>query len=100
MATLFVTEYQLVEHNRWGFQAQVGVEPAEANQTVAIGGTSTQSSAFGADTKLVRVHTDTTCSIAFGASPTATSSTARLAANATEYFRVEPGHKVAVISNS
>lgn len=100
MATLYITEYPITEHNRWGFQAQVGVEPALATQTVSVGGSSTQSSAFGDGTKLIRVNTDTTCSVAIGANPTATSSTTRLPANMTEYFRVEAGHKLAVISNS
>lgn len=74
--------------------------PAVAEQTVAIGGASTQSSAFNAKTHLVRVHTDAICSIAFGSDPTATTSTMRLAADTTEYFEVQPGDKIAVITNT
>jgi len=50
----------------------------------------------------VRVHTDVICSIKFGTSPTATTSTARMVAGQTEYFAVPQGasYKVAAISNT
>lgn len=100
MATLYISEYAIFTHDRWGFQAQVGTEPSIASQVVTVDVTSGQSSAFNEETKLVRVHADTTCSIAIGENPTATSESLRLPANGTEYFRVTPGHKLAVISNS
>jgi len=98
MATLYITEYERVPVAAGGSVA-MGAEPAQASQTVAIGGGTTQSAAFGPTTQYIRVHSDAICSIAFGANPTATAVLTRMAANQTEYFHVQPGHKVAVISN-
>lgn len=67
---------------------------------VAIGGVSAQSAVFPDGTRLIRVHTDAICSIKIGANPTATADDKRMAANATEYFGVTPGHKLAVITNT
>lgn len=107
MATLYIREYAGIGTgtNASGIgssflEVQAAVEPAVTDQTVSIGGASVQSSAFNAKTGLVRIHTDSICSIAFGANPTATATSARLAANQTEYFSVFPGHKVAVITNT
>lgn len=107
MAILYIREYVgvgMVGNATGQGQAFVAapapVEPALADQTVAIGGSSASSVAFNAKTNLVRLHTDAICSIAFGASPTASATTARMAANQTEYFVVLPGQKVAVITNS
>lgn len=106
MATLYVREYAgigvtpNVSAIGPGFLAtQAPYEPAAADQIVSISGSSTQSTVFGQNTTMVRIHTDAICSIVFGSNPTATSSSARLAANQTEYFHVVPGHKVAVITN-
>lgn len=76
------------------------VEPSLTDQAVAIGGTSTQSAAFNAATHLVRLCADVSCSVAFGSSPTATTTNKYLAAGAAEYFVVTPSTKVAVIANS
>jgi len=97
MATLYVEE--LATMGLYG-AAQIAARPGVAAQTVAIGGSSTQSSAFNAQTKFIRVHTDAICSIAIGSNPTATTSNCRLAADQTEYFGVQPGDKIAVISNT
>lgn len=96
MATLYISEHSA------GVIAgtQCVAQPPSAEQTVAIGVSSVQSNAFGGDTKIIRVHADSACSIKIGADPTATASTARMAANQTEYFAVQTGHKIAVISNS
>jgi len=79
---------------------QVASQPALVEQTVAIGGSATQSSAFSGDTKLIRVHTDAICSIKIGANPTATAASARMSADSTEYFYVRPGDKISVITNN
>jgi hypothetical protein len=98
MAKLYVTEY--ADSGFLAGPVAVGKAPAITDQTVAIGGTTTQSSAFANNTRLVRLHTDAICSIQIASNPTATTSTARMAANQTEYFQVTPGHKVAVITNT
>lgn len=99
MSTLYITEFT---EQGTGSNQQLAVQPPVAEQTVAISGSTTQSSAFGNRTVIVRLHTDSICSIEFGANPTATATKARMAANQTEYFLVPMGMswKVAVISNS
>lgn len=97
MAVLYITE--LTTYQTFNIIPAAAMPPV-AEQTVAIGGSSTQSNAFNAKTGLVRLNCDSTCSIEFGTNPTASSTTARLAANQTEYFVVTPGSKVAVITNS
>src|SRR5574343_1500902 len=99
MATLYISEYSQAGIAGPGM-LPVANEPGVTTQTVSIGGTTAQSSAFGATTRFVRIHTDAICSIAFGSNPTATTSKLRLAANQTEYFGVRPGDKVAVITNT
>jgi hypothetical protein len=98
MATLYITEYERIPVGAGGSIA-MGAEPAQAYQTVAIGGATQPSAAFGPTTQYIRVHCDAICSVAFGTNPTATAVLTRLAANQTEYFHVQPGHKLAVISN-
>jgi len=95
MAVLYISEYSIDSQPT----PTVGQEPAMASQTVAIGAGSVQSAAFNSGTRLVRLHTDLACSVSFGLNPTATVTTARLAIGQTEYFKVIPGHKVAVIAN-
>ncbi len=99
MAVLFITEHTNPSIAQGGLLPVVQMPPL-ASQTVAIGGSTTQSSAFNAKTVLVAVHTDAICSVEFGANPTATAASRRLAANTTEYFQVVAGHKVAVITNT
>lgn len=102
MAKVYITEYTKIGAG-FGFgtgQALVQ-EPGHVIQTpVAIGGASVQSAAFNADTRIIRVHTDAVCSIAFGTNPTATANSMRLAGNQTEYFAVRAGDKLAVITNT
>lgn len=99
MAKVYITEHTFPSIFQ-GNQVPVVYMPPLASQNVAIGGTTTQSSAFNAKTKLIAIHTDAICSIEFGANPTATANSRRMAANTTEYFEVTPAHKVAVITNT
>lgn len=96
MAVLFIAEFTDHAFSR----IPVAPMPPLAEQTVAIGGASTQSSAFSSSTKVVRVHADAICSIAIGSNPTATATKLRMDAGQTEYFGVTPGDKIAVISNT
>ena len=100
MAVLYVTEFASTQPPDAG--ASMAAQPPAAEQTVAIGGTTAQSSAFKPNTNLIRLHTDAICSIEFGTNPTATATTARMAANQTEYFGVprNKSYKVAVITNT
>jgi hypothetical protein len=100
MAILYVSEYTAPAF----FNAQplqMGSEPANVEQTVAISGSSTQlPNNLQANTNFVRVHNDSSgpCCIAFGPNPTATSGNKRLAPNQTEYFAVNPRSQIAVVS--
>lgn len=68
------------------------------NQTVSYTSTSVaNSTAFVTGIQAVRVLASTSCHIKVGASPTATSSDTRLAANVPEYIEVSPGEKIAAI---
>lgn len=108
MATLYITEFQALGQaglptNGFGPNGptQAAQQPPVADQTpVSITGASAQSAAFNAATTLVRIHTDSICSILFGTNPTATTANARMVAGQTEYFGVLPGMKVAVIANT
>lgn len=109
MATLYITEF-IEPGAAHGRSPSMGQQGAVATQTVAIGGSSTASAAFNANTNMVRLHNDNggPCSIIFstpaqlkaGTTPTATTSHPRMAANQTEYYGVIPGQIVAVISNT
>jgi hypothetical protein len=106
MADLFITEYADTPLIGLGKFLQVGVEPAVAEQAVTIGVASVQSAALNGKTKLLRVHAEAACAIAFGVNPTAVATTHRLPAGAVEYYGVTPGDdngsalKVAVIQDS
>jgi hypothetical protein len=73
---------------------------AGTGKNVAIGAASVQSAAVGAQTYAIRVVATGACHIETGPNPTATATSALIAANAHgEYFKVSPGDKVAVIQD-
>lgn len=100
MAVVYIEEYAEMALVKNGQGLQAGRQPAVTSQTVAIGGVSAQSAAFNDKTRFVRIHTDAICSYKFGANPTASATTPRMAANSTEYFAVTAGEKVAIITNT
>lgn len=98
MASLYISEY-----SENGFRSLGGVQVASEpgfDQPVLTIGSVVASAAFGGTTRIVRVHCDAVCSIAFGKSPTATTANKRLPADHTEYFAVNPGDKLSVIANT
>ena len=99
MSTLYISEFANMAGIGSRFVRVAPMAPL-AEQTVAIGGSSTQSNAFSANTQVIRVAADSVCSIKIGANPTATATTLRIPSNVTEYFAVQPGQKLAVITNS
>jgi len=99
MATLYISEFK--SFASIGAQpTQVLPQPSVTDQTVAIGASSTQSSAFNAEPNVVLLSTDAICSVAFGANPTAAATNMRLPANTSVTFAVIPGQRVAVITNT
>lgn len=104
MATLYIAEYSRLSGMPNAI-AQIPQEPPDREQTVAIGGASVASAAFLPTTKCVRLHTDAICSVKFGrggdtADPAASATTQRMVAGQTEFKGVDPGAKVAVITNT
>lgn len=100
-ATVYIEEFANQPAPQSTVLWQAAKAPGITKQTVAIGGSSTQSAAFTSSTTLIRVHTDAICSIEIGGTnPTATVTSMRFAANQTEYFVVNPGAKLAVITNN
>ncbi len=100
MATLYVTEFSginVIENKT----VDIVTQPPVAEQTVSFT-TTTQSSAFNSATRVVRIHTDSICSIAFGTNPTATTTKMRMVAGQTEYFGVpnNVSYKVAAVTNT
>jgi hypothetical protein len=99
MAFLFISEY-----SNWvnspNSDHDSGQEPAIATQRIVVQAGATSSAAFNTATRMVLVNADTICSLLFGASPTATASSMRLAANIDRYYGVQPSMIVSVIANS
>ena len=100
MAVVYIEEFPESPVGKNGQIIPAGRQPSLATQVVSITVGSLQSAAFNAKTKFIRMHADSVCSYLFGSNPTATTTTPRMAANQTEYFAVNAGDKVAVISNT
>lgn len=98
MATLWITEYVDQAGGR-PLAIPIPLEPAAVDQTVTFT-TATQSSAFGTNTKIVRLVSSADCNVLFGSNPTATAAKQKLLAGV-EYWRgVQPGMKVSVYDGS
>lgn len=100
MATLYIAEFSDLQKSASSGPEQVAAAPPIVEQTVAIGGASAPCAAFSGNTRMIRVHADAICSIAFGKAPVASAANMRLAADQTEYFGVNAGDKIAVITNN
>jgi hypothetical protein len=96
---VYVTEHTLPRIFS-GNPLPVAELPPLATQKLTNGASSVQSAVFAAATRMIGVHADAIVSVAIGANPTATTSDRRLPANATEYFLVAPGQRLAVINNT
>lgn len=99
MPIVDITEFARIARAPQGDVIPTGEFPA-VTQQVAIGAGSVQSAVFADGTSFVRVHTDAVARIDIGANPTASATSPRMAAGATEYFGVKPGHRIAVITTT
>ena len=99
MATLYIAEYAALPVMSGGVP-QIAPEPALRDQTVAISGSSAQSSAFGGDTHYIGVTCDGIWSRKVGPNPTALLTSFRLAADVIMFYAVQPGDKIAGITNT
>ena len=97
-----ITEYDKLAVDNLGARVAAGVEPSSFVQQIAVSGVSAAcTNAFDGNTKFVRVHTDVTIRIKFGAgTPVADATSQRMVAGATEYFGVTPGIKMAAITSA
>ena len=102
MATLYVTEGRIAAAGSLGPIEVMAMPAIVTGNNVTISGSSVQSAAFNINTQVVRVEADAVCSVKIGGTnPTATAADMRIAANAPgEYCAVNPGDKLAVITNS
>lgn len=96
MAVLNIREYGNLAVDNGNRLIPVGIEPAIAGQSVTGTVTSTQSSAFNALTKFIRVWSTTDAIIEIGTNPTAATGSMTISAGHAEYIGVTPGHKIAV----
>lgn len=98
MATAFIREYADIAHT-FSKTVQAGAEPAIADQTVTTSGSSAQSAAFNANTRIIAISTPAAQAVCclFGDNPTALVTSLRLPANNMFFFGVKPGQKVALI---
>ena len=97
MAKIWITEYTELPTDANRAAPQIAATPSITTQVVTFT-TSTQSAAFNANTKFVRVIADANCHVLFGANPTATTNSMRMVADAAEYFGVVAGQKLAAIT--
>ena len=100
MSTLYVTEYPGLGSEPSGPQAQAAVCPPLAEQTVAIGATHAESSAFGRKPTGSMPRRRYLFVFVRGKAPVATTGSGRFIAGQTEYFAVTPGDKLSVIANT
>ncbi len=100
MATIYITELASVSQNSGaGGGVQYGRLPEITTQV--LNSWPQASAAFSKDTQIIRMTTDSVCSISVGpTTPGASVSNMRLAANVPEYFAVTPGHFLSVITNT
>jgi hypothetical protein len=103
MAVAYITEFaEMQPMTTAGGLGSAVLWPKVADQNVAIGAGSLQSSAFNTLTRMIRVNVDVSCAIEIGGNPDASIANTRMSANSTEYFGVRPGSnlKLAVIAKA
>lgn len=101
MASLLdITELKALPRDANGALILCAGFPFVTQQQVNYVAGSTASNAFNAETRFVRLHTDTACRIEFGSAPTAIGTSMRMAAGQTEFFAVPAGIKVAALTTT
>lgn len=108
MAFLYITEYKRFGRDDRGHTIPAPQTPAITKDKVAIGAGSLNSNVFNDTTRLVELHCDVICHIAWstqtqvkgGAQIAATVAFKRLPADTTQFFTVGPGGSVAVIQGT
>jgi hypothetical protein len=104
-ATLYIAEFPTFSNDTTaGGGLPFAKWPPLAFQALAFSGEPANSAAFNASTRVIRVHTDTACSLLIGPLTPAGNNQVpddtcpRLAANETQYFGVSPGDYISVVT--
>lgn len=103
MATIYITEFAKLPTVPGQGKPPVPVlSSIVARQAKTISGSSARSDAFNAETRYIRVAPDAICSINYDDTdtPAAATTDARMPADSVEYFAVNPGKKLAFITNT
>ncbi len=101
MAKIYITEFDSMVIDTRGQSVMAPKYPAVARQSVLTStGSTQQSAAFGGTTRYIELHTDGIISIDIGANPTADTNYGRVGSGERMFVGVQPGHKLAYISNT
>ncbi len=101
MAKLYIVEFASTAIGARGQDVMAPQYPAAVKQPyMTSSGSSQQSPAFGGTTRYIQFHTDGIISIAIGPDPIADVLYDRIAANETRFVGVNPGDKLALITNT
>jgi hypothetical protein len=102
MAKMWVTEYRDIGWANYSNPLMIPSEVLSVRTQVVdfSAGEAKTASAFRADTKFVRLWTDTDCCTLIGKTPTATTNDTPRAAKSPEYVQVQPGDKLSAIALS
>lgn len=98
MAELYVAEFENLAFDQNGKPVLTGKCPPLNEQKKTFTTSAAVDTAFNNKTRFVRIMVDADAHIAFGTSPTATTSNMPISANTPEYFGVNAGHKVAAVA--
>jgi hypothetical protein len=96
---LYVTEFEAPQNAMGGMFPPLAFfsDDAILQAPIDYSGGHAESAAFGTNTRLVRVHTDSICCVIIAKAPVATTSHQRMTAGQTEYFLVKPGDKISAV---
>lgn len=95
MASLLIREYAFILKTDKANVGQMAKEPGLRDQTPVTYTSSTQSAAFGADTKYIAFRSDSLVHYEVGSNPTATASSMAVSAGETRWIAVDIGDKIA-----
>lgn len=93
---VWITEFGGLAPTNYGGPAQIGLLPANARQQLDISGGVQSSAAFNGSTTYIRLLCEVQCAIRVGG--TAVTTDTVLPAGLPEYFGVQPGTTISVIS--
>ncbi len=100
MATLFISEFATCAIDARGQPVAAPDYPTTVpDQVVDITVASLQSEPFSGHTRFLQFTTDARCSIVIGANPVATTTNGPVNVGDARFVGVQPGHRIAVISN-